>query len=625
MYQYRGHSRLHYLLLFLFIGLLFSPIGITSAFSQAEEAVKSPSLLSDELLASPVKHYIKLSSRTNGLESPSSILQLALTQHLLGLHAELQTTLAQLQPLSVSQQPQWLMLYFFLVGADASKNAQFAQASRYLHYAQSLAEKNERIRSWVLITQEIAFAEALQERYEDAFLLLQEAYLKAQQYQGQFEIALVEQTLGGVYSYTDNYDQANHYYQQALKRYQLLQFPAYIAETRLGIATTFRHQKKWIEALQAYEEYYQSIAFQGVLGDSFYYHYGKSITLALSGKCTEAEAGINAAVAANGPRDYLGELYKKQAICALKKGLVPAARRALSSARTIIDQTPELVDTLWQAELLKIESDIANSAGDQKKALALFQQYHEVATRLQSKKASSRLFDLKVALESERKDAQIQQLEQKSRLQALQILAKEAQQQRSALVIGCAILIFILLSGVIYYQRRKTQHLYELSVHDPLTNLFNRRHAISVIEHWLEKHRSERQVFSVFIIDIDHFKQVNDTYGHPIGDKLLVAIANAASTIIRPSDVLARFGGEEFICLLPRISTEEAERIAERIRQKVDSTAITLDDGATIQRTVSIGITHVDFNDLDINSILKRADVAMYQAKEAGRNRVSIN
>ncbi len=404
-----------------------------------------------------------------------------------------------------------------------------------------------------------------------------------------------------------------------------MQFPAYIAETRLGIATTFRHQKKWIEALQAYEEYYQSIAFQGVLGDSFYYHYGKSITLALSGRCIEAEVEINAAVAANGPRDYLGELYKKQATCALKKGLLTEARSALSSARTIIDQNPELVHTLWQAELLKIESDIANSAGDQQKALALFQQYHEVATRLQSKKASSRLFDLKLALESERKDAQIQQLEQKSRLQSLQILAKEAQQQRSALVIGCAILIFILLSGVIYYQRRKTQHLYELSVHDPLTNLFNRRHAISVIEHWLEQQRSERQVFSVFIIDIDHFKEVNDTYGHPIGDKLLVAIANAASTIIRPSDVLARFGGEEFICLLPRISTEEADRIAERIRHKVDSTVITLDDGATIQRTVSIGITHVDFNDLDINSILKRADVAMYQAKEAGRNRVSIN
>lgn len=607
------------------IGLLLY-IAITSAASAQTDKLQVPTqIVSDELLSSPVKNYNYLKTRTASLNSPVETLQLALTQHLLGLHGELKATLEQLKPMSVSQHPEWLALYFFLVGTDASKNAQYERSLQSLGYAKKLAEENDLMRLWILATQEQAFVEAIQERYEKAFLHLQEAYLRAQQYQGEFELALVEQTLGAVYSYVDNYEQANNYYQQALKRYQALNFPAHEAETRLGIATTLRHQLRWDEALEAYDKYKSAIEFQASLGDAFYYHYGKGITLALSGRCTEAVTQINAAVNANGPLDYLGELYKKQAICAIQSGLINEAKSALSNAQLIIDATPGLRDTLWQTELVIIESNIAEQEGNVQHALNLFREYHEVTTRLQSKKSSNKLLSLKSALESERKDAEIQLLQQESRLQALEIANKVSQQQRSFLIIGCAALVLIILSGIIYYQRRKTQYLYELSVHDPLTNLFNRRHAISVVEHWLERHRNERQVFSIFIIDIDHFKEINDTFGHPVGDELLIAIAQAASKIVRPSDVLARFGGEEFICVLPRISAVEAECIAERIRQKVATTCIMLKNNVALSRTVSIGIARVNHNDININPVLARADSAMYEAKKAGRNRVAIS
>jgi diguanylate cyclase (GGDEF)-like protein len=232
------------------------------------------------------------------------------------------------------------------------------------------------------------------------------------------------------------------------------------------------------------------------------------------------------------------------------------------------------------------------------------------------------LFSLKSTLESERKDAQILQLQQQAELQSLQLIAKTSQEYISLLIIGCAVLILLLLLGFIFFQRRKTQLLYNLSTHDPLTNLFNRRHAITMLENWLEQHRFAGQTFSILMIDIDHFKIINDTHGHAIGDQLLVTIAKATSTILRPSDVFARFGGEEFICILPRTTTEETDVIAQRIRKKVAMTGITLKTGESLKRTVSIGITHVNAEDEHINTILERADNAMYRAKKAGRDRV---
>ena len=592
--------------------------------SSDNDAIVTP-LVSDQLLSSPITFYQRLSETTETIDSPHDLLQLALVQHLLGLNRELKATLKRVPLAHISEHPRWQILYSFLIGASASKDAQYDQAAQALSDAKTLAEQQNARRLWTLATQELAFNEAIQERFESAFLLLQEAYLGAQQHQGQFELALVEQTLGGVYSYADNFEQALNYYHQALDRYKALQFPSYNAETLLGIATTLRHQQQWPEALQAYEDYHSAIAFQENRGGAFYYHYGKGITLALSGRCSDATKEINAAVQAQGPRDYLGELYKKQASCAAKNGLVNDAQSALDNAKNIINTSPGLLDTLWQAELTMIESEIAEASSDFPMALQLFQQYHATASRLQAKKSSERLLEVKSTLESERKDAQILQLKQQSELQSLQLITQETQKQRSALIIGSAVLVLLMLTVIIYLLRRKTQQLYALSVHDPLTNLFNRRHAIAVIEHWLEQDRSERQLFSVLMIDIDQFKPINDTYGHSVGDKLLIAITNAASLIVRPSDILARFGGEEFICVLPRTSPSEAEIIADRLRTAIAETVILLNDGKELSRTVSIGIAHVNQRDVDINAILERADKAMYEAKKRGRDQLCVS
>jgi diguanylate cyclase (GGDEF)-like protein len=611
--------------LFVVTTILLIGLALQAKASFSNMGATKSTIVTSELLTQPVEHYRKLSVKTNSSNSIADILQLAMTQHLLGLNSQLHNTLQSIKAPMVSQNSEWQSIYHFLVGANASKNAKYEQATKSLRLSKNLAKQINSPRLWVLATQELAFNEALQERFEQAFVLLQDAYLEAQKYQGEFELALVEQTLGGVYSYTDNYEQANKHYQQALTRYQSLQIPTYIAETLLGIATTLRHQQKWSEALQAYDNYQLAIAFQGSLGNAFYYHYGKGITLALSGRCVEASADIEAAVKAQGPRDYLGELYKKKAVCATQKGLIVEAKKALTDAKTIISTTPELIDTLWYTELLLIESDIARASGNLSLALDLFSQYHLDNARLQARKSSDNLFSLKSTLESERKDAQILQLQQQAELQSLQLIAKTNQEHKSLLVIGCAVLLLLLLIGFIFFQRRKTQLLYDLSTHDQLTKLFNRRHAITMLENWLEQHRFAQQDFSVMMIDIDNFKLINDSHGHAVGDELLVAVAQAALSVLRPSDVLARFGGEEFICILPRTKTDEAQVIAERIRKKIAITQVTFNDEQVLKRTASIGVTYVKPTDKHIKTILERADRAMYSAKESGRNQVCVN
>ena len=127
------------------------------------------------------------------------------------------------------------------------------------------------------------------------------------------------------------------------------------------------------------------------------------------------------------------------------------------------------------------------------------------------------------------------------------------------------------------------------------------------------------------MFDIDHFKVVNDTYGHSVGDKVLASIANIASSSIREGDILLRYGGEEFLCVLPGASQHDALMVAERMRIMVmDSHVNNLEQ--EIKVTISLGVaTYPCENILDSDQLVKLADEAMYVAKNTGRNRVVAN
>ncbi len=168
------------------------------------------------------------------------------------------------------------------------------------------------------------------------------------------------------------------------------------------------------------------------------------------------------------------------------------------------------------------------------------------------------------------------------------------------------------------------QKLHELAITDSLTGVFNRRHFYYVAQTELERsHRYDRNM-AIILLDIDHFKWVNDSFGHLIGDQMLQALAQRCRSNLRVFDTIGRFGGEEFIILLPETCTKEAVLIAERLRHAVESISIPTPKGkASI--TISLGVACFEpGNPISLDQLVDAADKALYQAKENGRNRVAV-
>ena len=156
---------------------------------------------------------------------------------------------------------------------------------------------------------------------------------------------------------------------------------------------------------------------------------------------------------------------------------------------------------------------------------------------------------------------------------------------------------------------------------DPLTRALNRRFLPSILSREIGLANAEKAALSVMLIDVDHFKQINDTYGHQSGDEVLRQVAAAIMENVRPSDFVFRYGGEEFLVVLVETAADQAVAVAERVRHAVASNSIQLGNQPDVQVSASIGVAEHSGHP-DENYLIKSADTALYQAKQGGRNRV---
>ncbi|AFY79623.1 MAG: diguanylate cyclase [Hydrococcus sp. C42_A2020_068] len=159
---------------------------------------------------------------------------------------------------------------------------------------------------------------------------------------------------------------------------------------------------------------------------------------------------------------------------------------------------------------------------------------------------------------------------------------------------------------------------------DPLTGVANRRALLAFGEREFNRAKRYAHPFSVLAIDIDRFKQINDTYGHDIGDRVLIAMSRSITQYLRQVDCFGRFGGEEFLVFLPETEELQATKVAERIRKRIAKNSLQVAE-QTVTITISIGIATYQPGDGTLDAIIKRADRSLYSAKEQGRNRVGIS
>lgn len=172
-----------------------------------------------------------------------------------------------------------------------------------------------------------------------------------------------------------------------------------------------------------------------------------------------------------------------------------------------------------------------------------------------------------------------------------------------------------------FNQLRDLQELRTLAMKDQLTELPNRRYLEQVLEaNWLSL-ESYNIPFGVIFMDIDHFKRVNDSYGHDVGDEVLKMVAKSTRAALRRDDVVGRWGGEEFVIILSNADSEMIMAVSEKVRMLIEASSLTV-EGETLSVTVSLGATSPRFQD-SLTTMIKRADQLMYESKKKGRNQVS--
>ena len=168
------------------------------------------------------------------------------------------------------------------------------------------------------------------------------------------------------------------------------------------------------------------------------------------------------------------------------------------------------------------------------------------------------------------------------------------------------------------------EEIYRLTTIDGLTQIYNKRYFLETLEREISRAHRYRRELTLMMMDIDHFKKINDTYGHLAGDYVLKQLASVIKARIRREDTMSRYGGEEFALVLPEVDQINAGQTAEKIRKLVEKTVFKFED-TKIPVTVSMGVSALDPETKDPNDFIKRADEKLYQAKNQGRNQVCSN
>ena len=183
-------------------------------------------------------------------------------------------------------------------------------------------------------------------------------------------------------------------------------------------------------------------------------------------------------------------------------------------------------------------------------------------------------------------------------------------------------ILMVLIGAQLMASERVRQEFEHLARHDELTQLYNRRAILELVEQEHERFLRLGQPYALLLLDLDHFKRINDTFGHQTGDRTLYRMGSEVQQALRAVDRLGRYGGEEFLALLPASDLASARVLAERLRAHVQNLAPGPDNIPAC--TLSIGVATVQPTDTQWDTVLTRSDQALYQAKAAGRNRVEV-
>jgi len=429
-------------------------------------------------------------------------------------------------------------------------------------------------------------------------------------------VAATRSTIGTIYLNLERFDEARAKYLEALRIAEKIGDQYRVGMVRLNLGTVGLGQKRYDDALSELQRALPILEQKGSELDVMTCLGNIAGALRRLDRLREAlavEERILELATHAGSKVRLADALTD--IGEIEIGLEHYDRAAdfLARAKALAEQE-NLRRNLQDTQLVLVK--LAKARGDYRAALAHHERYSEVRDSVFSAEGAKKVADLQVRFDTEKKEREI-------RIQRLEIEKQRA--TRNALA-GISLLVAALavLSYGRYRAKRRTAELFEkLSRTDPLTGLANRRALLELLEHERQRVRRQPGSFAVVLLDVDHFKQFNDRHGHEVGDRVLVGVAGALRSGARAVDLAARWGGEEFLVLLPNSDATAAQEAAARLRERVRGLEIAGTDGP-LKVTATFGVA-ASRDGEDADALLRRADAALYRGKQSGRDRVIVD
>ncbi len=213
-------------------------------------------------------------------------------------------------------------------------------------------------------------------------------------------------------------------------------------------------------------------------------------------------------------------------------------------------------------------------------------------------------------------------MQQQAKVQSLTLSKRleHIEEQRYIIILISVLIVFVLIFVIMQYHNMRKNH--ELAIRDPLSNLYNRRFIVDYLDKSLLNIGKKHGQLSLMLIDVDEFKIINDQYGHVKGDEVIKTIANIGLETFRGEDVMSRIGGDEFLCILPRVSEPQLVNIAQRLLKNIAAHVFKTEQDDVFSVSVSIGVSTIHEAGLTVEELLNKADKALYKAKALGKNQV---
>jgi diguanylate cyclase (GGDEF)-like protein len=466
----------------------------------------------------------------------------------------------------------------------------------------------------------------LRKNYKQSLIALNQALQLANRIKDEALLGDITSELGILYGYLGEEDQANSFFQKSYHHYKKVGKHNYALNSLHNVAINHANDKRYEQALVVYRVLESEI--QPNTSNEFIFGVYRSLAWALLNK---DDADIENAyrytlLAGEYVKDVEQHRVKLQyridkAYILEKMARYEEALVNIEQAQVLFEQKAKRIYDTSELNILSLKAKLYYALGRHNQAYDIQKQYFVKAIAYKEARDTSEIDELRLQYESETVDRQKDILKQKQSLQNFQLqqLTQEASNRKilTTLLAVCILMLAWFLQRIIKGQK----HLLKATRTDSLTGVVNRRRILQIGEKYFNEAKVKQQTFSVCMIDVDFFKQVNDEFGHQIGDCVLKEIAQYGQGQMRGNDVFGRFGGEEFIALLPDTKHEKAFEVAQRVRASIEQAKWQVP--AINQLTVSVGISSYEAQNYDdFSALLKAADAQLLQAKKAGRNKV---